>query len=308
MLRALPEPNRARSPASPMNNPQRPFRLRACISVVVALCFVVLVTSGAILFLAPPGRVANWTDWRIASFTKHDWANLHVVFAALFLIGGLLHVWFNWRPLVSYFKSRAAVGRRLRWEWPVALLVCIIVFAGVRTEVPPFSTLLQWSEGLRRSWEQPAQRAPIAHAEELTLAELCDRAGVPLAAAKERLAAAGVQDADDGVVIGQLAERNGLTPARVHELVQGTPAGAAGGGEHGAEGSRGGAGGGGNRGGFGRKTLRDACTDEGVGLDEALERLRAKGIDAKAEDTLRDVANRNGLDRPGAILEAIRGK
>jgi len=178
--------------AEAMTTPSHPFRLRACVSLVVALCFLVLVVSGAILFLAPPGRVANWTEWRIAWLTKHEWGDLHTVFAALFLLGGLLHVWFNWRPLLSYFRSRAAKGRGMRWEWVAALLLCLLVFAGIRAEVPPLATLLDWSEGLKQSWEQPAQRAPIPHAEDLTLGALCEQVGVPLATAQERLAAAAV--------------------------------------------------------------------------------------------------------------------
>jgi uncharacterized membrane protein YgcG len=297
-----------------MTIPSHPFRLRACVSLVVALGFLVLVVSGAILFLAPPGRVANWTDWRIASLTKHEWGDLHIVFAALFLLGGLLHVWFNWRPLLSYFRSRAAKSRGMRWEWVAALLLCLLVFAGIRAEVPPFATLLDWSEGLKQSWEQPAQRAPIPHAEDLALTALCEQADVPLATAKERLAAAGVQGIADDVVIAALAEQNGLSPARIHEIVQGAASGAGagrgqGGGPAGGEGAGGKSGGGSaGRGGIGRKTLRDACAEEGIDLELALERLDAEAIDAKADDTLRDIATRNGLDRPGAILDAIRGK
>lgn len=52
-------------------------------SVLVAVSFVMLLLSGAMLFVAPPGRVANWSNWRLLGLTKHDWGGLHIWFAAV---------------------------------------------------------------------------------------------------------------------------------------------------------------------------------------------------------------------------------
>ena len=110
-------------------------------SVCLLLVSGMLALSGAILFISPPGRVANWSDWRLVGLTKHDWTDLHVWFAAVFVLGTLAHVVFNIRPLADYFKSRLTRRLAFRWEWVGALVLCGVVFAGTRAAWPPFSAL-----------------------------------------------------------------------------------------------------------------------------------------------------------------------
>ena len=80
---------------------------------------------------------------------KSDWGGLHIWFGTLFLTMTALHVFFNWRPLVSYFKNRVTRSVGFRKEWAVAASLCVLVFAGTRAGVPPFSTLLAWNEEVK---------------------------------------------------------------------------------------------------------------------------------------------------------------
>ena len=102
-------------------------------SVLIAVSFVILVFSGVILFVSPPGRIANWTNWNILSLTKKEWIALHIWFSTLFLLVTVFHLVFNWRPLLSYFKDRMTRQMGFRWEWLVALAICGGVYAGTRT-------------------------------------------------------------------------------------------------------------------------------------------------------------------------------
>ena len=295
------------------NDARSRFRTRAFISVLVSGCFMVLVWSGAVLFLSPPGRVANWTNWRIFGLTKGEWADLHIAFSTVFLVVGLVHIWFNWRPLVHYFKDRLSQRVGFRWEWLAALGALALVFGATRAKLPPFSQLLAWSEQLKQSWEQPQERAPVAHAELLSLRELAERAGVSVETALERLTAHGIQGASADIVVGDLALKNQLAPARVYDLITGQAAAASGqaGDSHrgglgrAGGGARGGAGGGG---GPGRKTLIEVCQESGVDLTNTLARLKARGIEAAASQTLRDIAEKNSFERPSELLEIIRAQ
>ena len=38
------------------------FRWRALVSLLVASGFLVMAVTGIMLYVSPPGRVANWTD------------------------------------------------------------------------------------------------------------------------------------------------------------------------------------------------------------------------------------------------------
>ena len=79
---------------------------RAMTSVFIAGSFLLLLVSGAVLFVSPPGRVANWSDWRMIGLTKHEWSGVHTGFAAVFVFMVGFHLVFNFRPLRNYFRDR----------------------------------------------------------------------------------------------------------------------------------------------------------------------------------------------------------
>ncbi len=108
------------------------YSWRAMTSVLVALAFIMMAVSGVVLLVSPPGRVANWSDWRMLGYTKHDWSDLHAWFAVVFVLAGLLHTVLNIRPLLNYFRSRRTHRFAFRWEWVVALGIGAGVFAGTR--------------------------------------------------------------------------------------------------------------------------------------------------------------------------------
>jgi len=297
-----------------MNNNQanankRPrFILRAFTSVLLAAAFIVLVITGVFLFVSPPGRIANWTNWNLLGLTKKEWIDLHVCFSALFLLGSILHLILNLRPLFGYFKDnvRRSIGFRL--EWAFAIIICALVFAGTRWGTEPFSSFLAFNEKVKQSWDKPRARAPIPHAELLTLSELAEKAGVEMAVASNRLAAKGITGLSPDIIVQKLADQNQRSAQQIYETLLSEPS-------HGrSEGGRGGGGGygrggsGGGGGGVGWKTLAQFCTDEGMKLEEAQARLRAKGIKADAQQTLREIAVSNGYSRPSELLEILRKK
>jgi hypothetical protein len=294
--------NRLPHPSIP--RPSR-FAWRAMTSVLIAASFLVMLFSGIILFVSPPGRVANWTNWDILGLRKHEWTGLHIWFSSLFLLTACAHLFFNWRPLLNYFKDRVTRRVGFRLEWLAALVICGGVFAGTRSAVPPFSSLLAFNERVKESWEKPRERAPIPHAELLTLVELGQKAGVAMPVATRRLESAGITNLSPEIVVRQLADQNRKSAQEIYQILIAEPSkiAASGGTEGGHRGGYGGGPGGG--GGPGRKTLAEYCTDEGIELDGALTRLRAKGIKASAELTLREIAVNNGYSRPYVILDVI---
>jgi len=212
------------------------FQWRAFTSVLMTLGFGLLALSGLVLFLAPPGRVANWTNWTMLGLRKSDWGGLHIWFGTLFLGMTFLHAFFNWRPLAGYLKNRATRSLGFRAEWVVAAALVAIVFGGTRAGVPPFSSLLAWNESLKESWDRPAERAPIPHAELLTLAALAEKGGVDLAAATARLSARGIAGFTPATVVQKIADGARLSAQQVYDIILTAPKPATG--EH-AEGKAG---------------------------------------------------------------------
>jgi hypothetical protein len=73
------------------------FQTRKFTSLTLALGSLVLGASGVVLFSAPKGRVAHWTNWTLLGVTKDDWQAIHINIALLFLVVSGFHLYFTGR-------------------------------------------------------------------------------------------------------------------------------------------------------------------------------------------------------------------
>ncbi len=290
---------------------RRRIQWRALASVTSVLTFIGMSITGLALFVTPPGRFAHWTGWTLLGLTKDQWGALHIWFSLVFMVAVLFHLCLNWRPMVSYFKDRLGKAFALRWEWVLSLAICLLVFWGTLASVAPFSNVLAWNERIKYSWEQPAQRAPIPHAELLTFAELAEKTeDLDAETMLANLRKSNIQVESADVVLGELAEQNGMTPNRLYNIAIGQQGGQTGAGEGhvgmgGGRGRRGPeAGIGSQGGGMGRLTLQQYCDQEGLDVQTALERLRQAGLEAKPTMLIRDIATKGNL-HPSAIRDIL---
>ena len=276
------------------------FNWRSFVSVLTAVSFIGMVFTGIILFVVPPGRIANWTGWTLLALTKHQWIGLHDWCSIVFVVASAFHLYLNWKPFVSYFKGKITRAFALRAEWALALVVFVIVFVGTIGDFTPFSTLLAWNESIKHSWDSPQQRAPIPHAELLTLSQLAEQVpDVGLETMLKNIQAQDIEVESPDVVLGKLAEAFNVTPARLYNIAIGQAGGSgqcveaqAGGGEHG-----------GGRG-FGQMTLGQHCVQAGPNVDTAIQELENEGFQAGADMTIRQIADSMGA-HPSVIRTII---
>ena len=288
-----------KQPASD-TKPARRFHWRAFVSVTTALSFLAMSVTGVVLFVTPPGRFAHWTGWTIFALTKDQWGGLHIWFSLVFMIAALVHLYLNWRSLRAYFRTRVRQAFAVRVEWMLALLLCGVVGWATLAQVTPFSSLLAWNDAIKHGWETPTDRAPIPHAELLSLNELAQKInGLDAGAMMQNLQAAGLVVQSPDEVLGELAPQVGLTPRRVYAMAIGQNSV-----------PRSGGGGGGRRqgrqGGFGigRLTLRQYCEQQGQDVEQTLQKLQEKGYQGRADMTIREIATAGGV-HPSAVHEIL---
>ena len=282
-------------------NQKKTFSLRALASVLAFGSFIMLVVTGMVLFITPPGRIANWTNWKWLGLAKDEWSGLHICFAVLFLVAGIIHIWLNWRPLINYFKSRIRKRFAFKVEWLFALVLCVIFYFGALGGIPPFSSFLDFHEQVKEGWDTSQKRAPIAHGELLSLRVFFEKANPELDIEEviARLEEKGITVDSPDENMGDLAESHNLSPQNIYDIVMQSERGSKGeGGGHGEGKGRGG-------GGPGRKALSTYCEENGIPLENALKALEDAGISASAEITLRDLADQSGL-RPSEIVEILQ--
>lgn len=268
----------------------KPFRWKAFVSLYILFSFVVLGLSGLVLYVAPPGRIANWSIWRLALLSKAQWQAVHTIFAFVFLVAASVHLYFNWKVVLAYLRAKLDSGVQMKRELSAAsaigLLLLVLTIAGV----PPFSSVMEAGDTIKNAWAGPAKEPPIPHAEELTVAKLAESAKVPEAQARENLQKHGVIVERPDQTVKQIAAVNQLTPEQVYQRMYADgakPAGAPGQG-----------------GGWGRKTVADICAQYNVAPATGLERLKAAGFTATASTALKELAVGSGRT-PSDIAQLI---
>lgn len=269
------------------------FRWRSFTTFYVVLSFIIITLSGMILFITPPGRVAYWSQWQFLWLTKQQWQAVHTIFTFLFVVAGSFHLFFNWKVLTTYLRSKLEAGMKNRNELVLASTALLLVLVLTIGGVPPFSTVMTFGEEARNSWVSPKDEPPIPHAELLTLAQFAEKVQIPLPQVEERLAKAGIAVDSSTIIVKALAEKYRTTPQQLYAKIQaGTPPSVV----RIAEG-----------GGYGRKTVAQVAEQLGIPVPEALIRLRQNAVSAEAASVIRDLASEHNLS-PIDLVRFIGGE
>jgi hypothetical protein len=299
---------------------RQPFHWKGFVSLLTALVFLVIAVSGVVLYLAPRGRTANWSGWDVWGVSKEGWGEIHMVAALLFLAAAAFHLYFNWTSFASYFKARFQPGFNLKREFVLAVLIVVLFVGGTVFVIPPFAYVGEWNMDIKDYWEAQQANFPYPHAEESTLDELARRTGRDAEALAAAIREEGYALPDGAPTVADIAEANDVSPAdlfggvfgssRPGERFGGHSFGGRRGKADGARASHGegegrgssrggefddeahGAGGGyGRTQGYGRMSVREAADAAGVPVGEAVNRLKDAGIEARASDSLRELAD-----------------
>ncbi|MBW1997042.1 MAG: DUF4405 domain-containing protein [Deltaproteobacteria bacterium] len=265
-----------------MANRNGGFSWRGWTTFVVTISFIVDTVSGIILYIAPPGRIANWTNWNVWGLSKGEWGAIHTIFGYVLLIIVGIHLYYNWRMFWNFIWSKVRRAINLRWEMAGATLLCLFVFLGTLWDIPPFSSTMELGEYFKASWEESKVQTPIAQGELLTLGEFAQKTGVPLDNVLAALKSRGYRVRDLEMTIKDISKENRVSPNQLYEAIKA-------GGVKPKESLKVGQGSG-----MGRKSLEEICGAAGISLDDAIARLKEKGIKAGAKDRLKDIAGKAG--------------
>lgn len=249
-------------------------------SLTLAWMFLISGISGIILYLAPPGRIARWSEWRIAGLDKDAWAHLHTVTTLLMLLAVALHLYYNWRPFVSYMKPKIAASLAITRELIASLLIAALIVAGSLLSWPPFAQIVSLGDTLKESWEHKLAAPPYSHAELDTLEQFCQKLKLPIEASLKRLGDKGIKAHGDER-IESIAEQNGVTPAFLFALLQPQTETAK---MPLSEGS-----------GMGKKSLEELCRMRGIDLATALGKLEKMGLQTDGSISVKAAAEALGV-------------
>jgi len=277
-----------------MNSNKKKFSLRAFISTYMVFSFLILAFSGIILYIAPPGRIAHWTELTILGFTKDQWQAIHTIFTFLFIIAGSFHIYYNWKPIMAYFRTKMKEKFKLRKELIFSALFSVIVFSLVVSNVPPFKTVMDLGEDFSDSWSDEESEPPVPHAEEMTLTEFAQLTNADVNTIIENLKNNGIAYATENSIIKDLALENNTTPQQIYRKVNS-------GSQSNVATHKGG------KFGYGRKTLAEVCEELKITQETALANLSKYNLQIDLNKKVKEIASDNDI-LPIELIKMIKGE
>lgn len=271
------------------------FSWKSLVSFSLAWSFIIILVSGIVLYIAPPGRVSNWTNWYLLGFSKSGWQAIHTIFSYTFVVLSIFHLFtFNWKVFWYYFASKTTQGINKKKELLFSAILVIVIFLGTHFNIQPFKAVMDFGEWTTESWEIKEEQAPIPHAETLTIRELSGKY-VKMSADSIILIIhqKGLKADSAGQTISKISELNNLTPAKLYSIILPT-----------------------NRTdlikpesklqipGLGRKTTIEISKELGKEVNNVIEVLRKNNIKATPDNKLKDLAEKAGTT-PTEILKMI---
>lgn len=262
---------------------------RSLIAFLMTWSFLILTVTGIVLYIVPQGRIAYWTHWSLVGLEKEQWGGVHMIFGGVFILTGVLHLYFNWKPFKRYLLERVKGQLQIKQELLVSLVLSLSILLMSIYRIPPVSWVFDLNDWVKQAWvTSPELEPPFGHAEEISLKAISRRMDLDYQQAHSRLEQAGLSFSGDDS-LEAIAERNTMTPMEVYGLfsdlkqqeevadlsqlssveIEARFAGT----------------------GLGRKTV--ALVSQQIGLDNkiGLRRLKAAGIEADGSETLRELAD-----------------
>ena len=270
---------------------KQPFNFKALTSFLLTAAFFVSVLSGIMLYISPPGRLANWTNWQILGFSKTQWTAFHIVFIALFIIAGVFHIfYFNWKPLCGYIKRKSRQGIYYQREFWIAVVISLVLAVGTWAKIPPMVSIVDLGDYITYSWETKEEQPPESHAELFTLQEFADKIQLPIESVMNTLREQGYAPEGGEQSLENLAEHQGVAPVDIYNLFS----------EAAEEAGMVKTGGG-----YGRMKLDKLAEELGMTMEEARTKLAAAGIEgAKDNQTLREIGDAHDMT-PVDVFNAL---
>jgi len=272
--------------------------LRRAVSLTLLISLLPLALTSVILYIVPEGRVAYWSNWTMLGLSKTQWGDIHINLGWLFLVAGVLHLYLNWKPVVTYMKSKARELKVFTLEFNIALLLTLFFIVGTLMGVPPLSTILDFGTSFKEAAALKYGEPPYGHAERSSLKTLARRTGLDLEMIKNELSQAGVKYKDEEQTILEVATGNKLTPKEVWLLMKKAKPTVSPGAKTSFPDAP--------FPGFGRQTLQQICDTYHLDCNEIILAFEEKELNVDVTKSIKEIANFNNTD-PHALFELIHG-
>jgi hypothetical protein len=254
--------------------------LKKITSLSILLSMLAMTYTGIILFITPPGRIANWANWELLGLSKEQYAQLHSTFMVIFIIGAVLHIYYNFKPITSYLKNKSKKFVFFTKDMLAASILFVLFIFGTLYGISPFSNFLNFGDEFKSSWEKDYGTAPYSHAELSSIKSFSKKLSYDIEKVEEILNSNNIKFKTEQS-LSFVAKTNAVSPNFIYELLRKNLEIA---GERSIPLT-----------GLGKKTIKEVASTLNITSEEFISKLKAIGLDAAADDKFKEVAEENDL-------------
>ncbi len=125
---------------------------RKITSFVMLYSFIIMVLSGIMLFISPFGRLSMMIKWEMLGLDKMQWQALHLIFMLIFMVGGVIHIYYNIKPIKNYLKGKSKKVVIFTSSHIMALVVTISLFYVTINHMEPFESFVKMNKSFNEYW------------------------------------------------------------------------------------------------------------------------------------------------------------
>jgi hypothetical protein len=217
----------------------------------------------------------------------------------LFLIALIVHLYYNWKPLINYLKDKAKKIKVFTPEFNAALVITITFLVGTYLMLPPFSWVKSLNDHFKDSGAEKYGEPPYGHAELSSLKTFAKKLNLDLTESMQLLNQTGYPVEDSMITLQTIGKRYNIPPQQIYETIkpalivsekdsankialpESPPLGT------------------------GNLTLADFCIQFELSTKLVIRELKGKGVTASADLTLKQIASENQTS-PIDLYEIIK--
>jgi len=264
------------------------FSMKKFTSLSLGFSFLIMSCTGVMLYFVPHGRVAYWSNWHLFGLTKTQYGDIHTTSMVVFLFFAFLHVYYNFKPIVSYLKNKDKKISFSKAEFLMALGINLFVIIGTFYMIQPFKGYLDLEENVKEYWTKQYGEPPCGHAEETKLKVFCKKMNIDFNKTTAILNKNNINFKDNDSLL-VIAKNNNMSPQNIFELINNFQKNK-------------------TYSGLGRKTLQELSDLGDIDLAYALKILNLKGLKAiSKDDKIKNIADELDMT-PIDVFNMINGK
>lgn len=193
------------------------FNKRAFISLVTFFLSIFVLVTGIMLLIMPDASLAYWNRWSFLTLEKNQWESFHAVVSIYLTIIVIFHIIQNWKPMVSYMKSKASENFKFKKELMSAAIISTVVTIGSFTN-SPISMVTELFEPVSNAWYSQKAEPPFEDAQALPLHMLAKVQDISIVAISRTFDKNGIKY-DINENLEEIAENNNYSSSDLYKMI-----------------------------------------------------------------------------------------